>query len=77
MEEHDGIDVDSFAAKIEDQLIFHHAVLGHDPTETDSNKRLKLAETRFVAGQLMRVDMSEMFTPERVKAVCKQYGLIP
>ena len=37
---------------------------------------MKLAETRFVAGQLMRVDMSEMFSPERVTSVCKQYGLI-
>ena len=25
----------------------------------------------------MRVDMREMFSPERVTAVCKQYGLIP
>ena len=66
MEEDDGIDVDSLAAKREDQLILYHAVLGHDLTETYSNRRLKLAETRFVAGQLMRVDMSEMFSPERV-----------
>ena len=36
-----------------------------------------MAEARFVAGQLMRVDMSEMFSPERVTSVCKQYGLIP
>ena len=56
MEEDDGIDVDSLAAKREDQLILYHAVLGHDLTEACSNQRLKLAETRFVAGQLMRVD---------------------
>ena len=36
-----------------------------------------MAEARFAAGQLMRVDMSEMFSPERVTSVCKQYGLIP
>ena len=28
-------------------------------------------------GQLMGVDMREMFSPERVTAVCKQYGLAP
>ena len=77
MEEDDGIDVDSLAAKRGDSLILYHAVLGHDLTETYSNRRLKLAETRFVAGQLMRVDMSEMFSPQRVASVCKQYGLIP
>ena len=69
MEEDDGIDVDSLAAKMEDQLIVYHAVLGHDLTETYSSRRLKLAEARFVAGQLMRVDMSEMFSPERVNSV--------
>ena len=30
-----------------------------------------------MAGQLMRVDMSEMFSPERVTSACKQYSLIP
>ena len=77
MEEDDGIDVDPLAAKIEDQNIVYHAVLGHDLTEAYSSMRLKLGEARFVAGQLMRVDMSEMFSPERVTSVCKQYGLIP
>ena len=39
---------------------------------------LKLAETRFVAGQVMRVDMSEMLSQEKgVTAVCKQYGPFP
>ena len=77
MEEDDGIDVDSPTTKREDQLIMYHAVMGHDPTETYSNSRFKLAETRFVAGQLIRVDMSEMFSPERVTSVCNTYGLIP
>ena len=77
MEEDDGIDVDSLAAKREDQLILYHAMLGHDLTETYSNKRLKLAETRFVAEQFMRVDMSEMFCPEEGTAVCKQDGFSP
>ena len=56
--------------------MIYGSVLGHDLTETYSNRKLKLAETRFIAGQLMRVDMSEMFSPERVTSVCKQYGLI-
>ena len=77
MEEDDSIDVDRLAAKIEDQMILYHAVLGHYLTETDSEQRLKLAETRFVARQLMRVGMSEMFSPERVTSVCNRYGLIP
>ena len=77
MEEDDAIDVDSLAAKREDQLILYHAVLGHDLTGTYSDKRLKLAETRFVSRQLMRVDMSKMFSPERVTTVCKQHGPIP
>ena len=77
MEEDDGIDVDSLAAKREDQLILYHAILVHDLTETYSSRRLKLSEARFVAGQLMGVDMSEMVSPERVTSVCKQYGLIP
>ena len=27
--------------------------------------------------QLLRVDVSEMFSPERVTVVCTQYGLVP
>ena len=41
MEEDDGIDVDSLAARKEDQLILHHGMLGHDLTETYSSRRLK------------------------------------
>ena len=50
--------------------------MGH-LTETDSNDRLKLAGHRHIIGQLIGVDMSQMFSPERVTAVCKQYGLVP
>ena len=77
MEEHDGIDVDPLAAKNEDQLILYHAILGHDLTKTSLNARLTFAGNRHVIGQRMGVDMSEMFGPERVTAVCKQYGLVP
>ena len=70
MEENDGVDVDSLAARKEDQLILYHAILGHDLTETYSNARLNLAGDRHIVGQVMGFDMSEMFSPERVTAVC-------
>ena len=43
--------------------MLYHAVLGHDLTETYSNKRLKWLEIRF--------------SQERVTSVCKLYGFIP
>ncbi len=57
MDEADGIDVDSLAAKKEYQLILYHAMLGHDLTESYSNARLTLAGSRHIIGQLMGVDM--------------------
>ena len=76
MEENHGIDVDSLAPRQEHQLILYHAILGHDLIETYSNARLRLADDRHSVGQLMGVDISEMFSLERVTAVCKQYGLV-
>ena len=76
MEQNERIDFDSLAAKKEDQLILYHAILRLDLTETYSNARLPLAGNRHVMGQRMGVDMSEMFSPEKVTAVCKQYGLV-
>ena len=51
-------------------------MLGHDLTETYSNKRLKLAGNSHMIGQSLRVGASEMFGPEWVTAVCNQYGLV-
>ena len=65
------------AAKAEDAKILYHAVLGHSLTEVYSNQRIKLAADRFVASKLMSVDVSEIFSPERVSAVCSAYGLKP
>ena len=65
MEENDGIDVDSLAARKEDQLILYHAILGHELTEVYSNARLKLAGDRHIVRQLVGA------------AACKQYGLAP
>ena len=42
-----------------------------------SNKRLQLAGDRHFVNQLLRADMSEMFSPERVTAGCRGYGLEP
>ena len=53
MEENDGIDVDSLAARKEVQLILYHAILGHDLTETYASARLTLAGNRHIIGQLM------------------------
>ena len=77
MEEEDGLYVDSLADKREDQLMICHAVCGHDLTETYSNKRLKLAENRFVTGQLMRVDMSEMFSQEKCHSILQTVWTYP
>ena len=73
----DGVGVDSTEEKIVDYSILHRAILGHDLTEMFSNKRLQLPADRHLLNQLLRIDMSEMFSPERVTAVCRDYGLEP
>ena len=73
----DGVDVDSNEEKRVDDEILHRAILGHDLTEIFSNKRLQLAADGHFINQLLRVDMSDMFSPERVTAVCRDYGLEP
>jgi hypothetical protein len=77
MEINDGIDVDVLNEKAEDQKIICHAILGHDLTETYSNARIRLAANREEVQRLMSVDLSEMYSPERVSAVCASYGLRP
>ena len=75
--EDNDLDIDSIIAKKEDQNILYHAILGHDLTEVYSNKRLQLASDRRLVSQILSTDISEMFSPERVTAVCKDYGLKP
>ena len=77
MEVNDGIDIDVLNEKAEDQRIIYHAILGHDLTESYLNARIQLAASRQEAQQLMSVDLSEMYSPERVSAVCSSYGLRP
>ena len=68
--------IDSVAIH-EDQEIIYRAILGHDLMEVYSSTRMKLAADRHMVSQLLKVDMSEMFSPERVTSVCKKYGLVP
>ena len=73
----DGVDVDSIEERRVDDLILHRAILGHDLADVFSNKRLQLAADRHFTKKLLRIDTSEMFSPERVTVVCRDYGLEP
>ena len=77
----DGIDVDSIQARREDGIILHRAVLGQNLHDVYSNERIKLAITRNdkknLNEQLLSTDNTEIFSPERVAAHCKKYGLLP
>ena len=46
-------------------------MLGHDLSESYGNKRLQTAANREFIRQIMSTDVSEVFSPERVSAVCK------
>ena len=67
--------MDAIEKRRVDNEILHRAILAHDLTEIFSNKRLQLAGDRHCVNKLLRVDMSEMFSPERVTAVCRDDGL--
>ena len=73
----DGVDVDSIGEKRVDDSFLHHAILGRDLTEMFTNKRLQLAADRHFINQRSRLDMSEMFSPERVTAVCRDMDWNP
>jgi hypothetical protein len=67
--------------KSEDEFIIAKAILGHSLHEVYSNGRIELAMNRQhmerINSHLSRVDMSEIFSPKRVTAACKQVGLVP
>ena len=63
--------MDSLGEKAEDAKIIYHVILGHDLTEVYSNERLQVAHNRHMISQLAAVDMSEVFSPERVTKLCK------
>ena len=80
MEASDGMLEIEKANRREDQLIVSRAFLGHDLHEAYSNKRMLLASNRSMVDSLCKigsVDVSEMFSPERVTKVCKENGLVP
>ena len=59
----DGVDVDSIEERRVDDEILHRAILRHGLTEIFSNKRLQSVADRHFVNQLLRVDMSDMFSP--------------
>ena len=76
----DGADVDAIHDRKENQLILSRAILGKSLHEVYSNERIGLAVDRDAVeslNELASTDVSEMFSPERVTKVCKQYGLNP
>ena len=72
-------DMDSLRAKQEDMKIVGRAILGHSVEEVYSNQRIQLAVTRQTVEsmKLMSVDVTEIFSPERVAAVCREFNLRP
>ena len=75
-----GADVDAIHARKEDLLILSRAMLGKSLLEVYSNERIGLAVGRNAVespNKLASTDVSEMFSPERLTKVCKQYGLTP
>ena len=73
----ENLDIGIMQAKQQDKEIIYHAMLGHDLTEVYGSERLKLTANREFLRQIMSTDVSEVFSPERVTTVCKQYGLVP
>ena len=74
-------DVAAKAMKAEDKLILSKAIVGHFLNEVYSNRRIQLAVNRCsmerLDTQLSSTDVCEMFSPERVAAVCGRFGLTP
>ena len=77
----DGIDVDSLRAKLEDMLIIGRALSGQSLHDIYSNSRINLAVCRQTAesskGGLISADVAEIFSPERVATVCREFGSEP
>ena len=77
----DTTKVEADKMKAEDDLIISKAILGHSLHEVYSNRRIQLAVSRThmsnISKHLDGVDMSEVFSPERVTSVCRRFGLEP
>ena len=76
-----NMDADSLQAKHEDMRIIGRAMLGQNLHETYSNARIDLAVCRQSVESsrngLMSADVTEIFSPERVASVCREFGLEP
>ena len=73
------MDVDSLRVKRKDMKIVSLALLGRSIHEVYSNSRIDIAVARHSAEamMLMSADVTEIFSPERVAGVCKEFGLKP
>ena len=78
-DDEDGLDVDSLQVKREDMMIVSLALLGRSTHEVYSNACFDAAVARQSAEDmmLMSADVTEIFSPERVASVCKEFGLQP
>ena len=79
MEGEQGLDLDGVRARQEDEDMVCRHVLGQNLHDVYSNERLQLAASRqsveMLIRQLRGVDVMEIFSPERVGKLCKEYGL--
>ena len=78
-DDEDGLDIDSLREKREDMRFVSLALLGRSIHEVYSNSRIDTAVARQSAEamMLMSVDVTDIFSPERVAAVCNEFGLKP
>ena len=79
MEGERGVGLDGVRAQREDEDIVCRYLLGKNLHDAYSNERLQLAANRqsveMMNRQLLGVDVMEIFIPERVGKLCKEYGL--
>ena len=78
-DDEDGLDIDSLREKREEIRIVSLALLGWSIHEVYSNSRIDTAVARQSAEamMLMSADFTDIFSPERVAAVCKEFGFKP
>ena len=76
-EDENRLDIDSLRATQEDVQILSRLILGQSIHETYSNSRIELALSRHTAkammAGLMRIDVTEIFSPEYVAKVCREF----
>ena len=80
-DEANSMDADSLQLKHEDMRIICRAMLGQNLHEIYSNSWINLAVCRQTVESsrngLMSADVTEIFSPERVASVCREFGLEP